>query len=436
MDTYIIEITGMAFSGHGIGKLPDASYAYVLGAFIGDTVEVQVYKEAEGITYAELLRITIPSPHRTELPSEAPFFDANAPWRFLSDTVENSMKHSLITELFEGSQMNVRTTPLRTTNYRNKAAYSFLKKDGTLHFALYPRGVAHSQKIIYRGNILVNENINSLSSVFLNFLNQKNVPLETLKYLTIRYSYYTDSMVAEILVTESSRKKLAWKKSELIALMNQHTQLQGIIVAQSSPHVRTADVVKEFYSIGTTDVQEKLGSRMYTYHPSQFFQIYPAAFQQILDDCEQYISSIENHIDYRLLDLFAGVGVIGIHLTPYVKSVHAVERSPLSKKYAEMNAKGIQNFSHTEAHVDEICDYIQHEQILVLDPPRSGCSRTILEKINDVQPQHIIYISCNPETQKRDFDTISNHYKMKGAKMYNLFPNTPHIEHVLYLERR
>lgn len=441
-----MEVTIQTISphGHGIGYLADNTPVHVLGAFIGDTVEVSVYKKAEGITYAEIVNITKPSPFRTHTPQQAPFFDANAPWQYLKFSEEQKIKSDLVHEGF----LDIADTTIsseisgipdmRQWHYRNKAAYSFLEQKGTLHFALYPRGIANSRKQIQQDNILVHEEINRVANIFLHFFNQKKVPLETLKYLILRYSYSTNTVVAHILVTESQRKKLPWKKSDLEQLIKSYSAIKGILVSQSEAEVRTASTVKDFYELGDITIHEVVGNNMYTYHPSQFFQIYPHAFETILKDCVACVTSIPNHKDYTLLDLFAGVGIIGLHLSSFVTSVHGVEQSPLSKEYAVCNAQlnGIDNFSYTEGNVDQLVSYIDSHQILVIDPPRSGLSSEVIERIRQVQPEYIIYISCNPLTQARDFNEIKGCYEISFSKTYNLFPHTSHIEHLIFLKRK
>lgn len=444
MDTHTITIESMAISGHGIGYLPDNSAVHVLGAFPKDVVEIHVYKKAEGITYGEIVSIVTPSPFRTESPQQRPFFDANAPWRYLSYEKEIAIKEQLLRDVFQ----SVASTTLDSTvfvspeakeyHYRNKAAYSFLYHQNALHFALYPRGTSETKKCIQEENILVHEVINHAGTIILQFLNQKKVPLTILKYLILRYSYHTRSVVAHLLVTETSRKKLPWKKAHLDILIEQHDIIDGIIVSQSEASVRSATTIKDFYGLGNCSIKEMVAGYMYHYHPSQFFQIYPQSFEDILKDCVACINSIPKHSEYKLLDLFAGVGIIGLHLSKYVASVHGVEQSPLSETYALLNAQinGVSNFSYDEGNVDTLLSFIERNQILVVDPPRSGLSKNTLSAITAALPEYILYISCDPQTQAENYIQLQEYYHIQHSQGYNLFPKTSHIEHLLFLKRK
>lgn len=444
MQTKTVTIESFSPSGHGIAN----NGWYILGAFPGDTIRARQYKFAEGISYAEILEIIEPSQNRNYTPTEAPFFDANAPWRYLNKESEDAFKREIIKGIFEKQGINIylenslltsNNTDLLTENYRNKAAYAFMHtKKNDISFALFTRGISKSGKITQNENILVHPMINKIGKQFLQFFNQKKVPLEILKYLTLRYSYHTNSVVAQILVTETNRKKLPWKKTDLEKFHNQHKEIQGIIVSHSEPHIRSATTTKDFYVIDDIVITEEVLGKTYNYHPSQFFQIYPDAFAQILQDCSEIISQIPNHSDYELLDFFAGIGIIGLHLSDLVDKVHGVEQSPLAGKFARRNAKdnAIENFKFTESNVDQALDHIKPEQILVVDPARSGLTNKSIEQITKVQPSYIIYISCNPETQSEDYIQLQHQYSIEWSRGYNLFPKTPHVEHVLFLKRK
>jgi len=454
MHPNIVTITSFSPSGHGLTE----KGWHILGAFPGDTIKAKMYKEADGILYAEILEIIEPSKHRTLAPTESPFFDANAPWRYLKREQENIEKLNFVKNLFkeiafidltseiasrainDKDELNEsQKNELLETHYRNKAAYAFMvdTKDN-LAFALFTRGIAKSGKIAQTENILVHPMVNKIGKQFLHFFNQKKIDPRVLKYLTLRYSYHTNNVVAQILVTETNRKKLPWKKIELEKLVNQYSELEGIIVSHSEPSVRSSKTTKDFYVVGNIEIIEKILDKEYTYHPSQFFQIYPDAFAKILKDCKRIIADIPNHNEYELLDFFAGIGIIGLHLAGLVQMVHGVEQSPLAGKYARKNARnnGIENYSFTETNVNEALEYIQKKQILVVDPARSGLTKKSLENIIEVQPEYIIYISCNPESQAENYYELKDHYDITWSKAYNLFPKTPHIEHVIFLTKK
>jgi 23S rRNA (uracil1939-C5)-methyltransferase len=430
----VTTIEKMSHSGHGIAK----NGWYILGAYVGDTVRSRPYKTAEGVVYAELLEIIDPSPNRIHTPTQKPFFDPNAPWAHMSFEQENIEKLSILQEFFPNTKIAPHDN-LRIDHYRNKVAYSFtLDKNNQISFALYNRGVSGAEKTNYTENILVHEQLNHIGRQFLEFFRQRNTSLNELKYLILRYSYHTDSTVAQILVTEMNKKKLSWKKSDLESFINQHQNLQGILVSHSEPEIRSANITKDFYEIGDIYTIEKMLDKTYQYHPSQFFQIYPDAFSQILSDCEKQLSAIPDHKKYELLDMFSGVGVIGLQLSHLVKNSIGVEQSPLSQQQSIINAErnNVSTVEFIETKAEDATLYIKSNQILVVDPPRSGLTKPVIESILKNRPEYVFYISCSPQTQKRDYDLLTESYDLTWSHGYNLFPKTPHIEHVIVLKKR
>jgi len=448
----------MSHGGHGIAS----NGWHILGAYTGDVVSAKEYKYAEGINYAELLEIITPSEHRTFTPTEKPFYDPNAPWAHLSreqeDIEKQGIAHALFREIsgtdllqykqskktsirantsFQSQSQEVFCNGLRTEHYRNKVAYSFtINEKNQIAFALYNRGISGVEKTVYTENLLVHEQLNHIGRQFLEFFRQRQVPLEQLKYLTLRYSYHTNSTVAQILLTETNKKNIAWKKSDLETFLNQQQDLKGILVSHSNADVRSANTTKDFYELGNIYITEEILGRKYQYHPSQFFQIYPEAFANILKDCEEKLSEIPDHKNYELLDMFSGVGVIGLHLAHLVKNITGVEQSPLSKEQSIVNAQlnGIDNAKFIETKAEDTIEYIKSDQILVVDPPRSGLTKSVTNAIMENRPEYIFYISCNPVTQARDYAELKKVYDTSWSRAYNLFPKTSHVENVILLE--
>jgi len=140
----------------------------------------------------------------------------------------------------------------------------------------------------------------------------------------------------------------------------------------------------------------------------------------------------------KLVDLYSGVGVIGLSLRDLADKVYAVESSSNSAKYAALNAaaNGASNFemvcSLSEKTEEGLFD---GTDILVLDPPRAGLHGKVIKRIMEIMPKRIIYLSCNPITQGRDAAFFMEKYKIIRAAGFDFYPNTPHAETLLVFER-
>ena len=87
------------------------------------------------------------------------------------------------------------------------------------------------------------------------------------------------------------------------------------------------------------------------------------------------------------------------------------------------------------AKSEDVTDYITPDCTVILDPPRAGCDRKLINKLNEVKPAKIIYLSCNPITQARDIALLTDNYSIDKLQPYNFFPHTPHIENLAILTK-
>ncbi len=437
------KITDMAPSGHGVIAFDNLTPIHVLGAFPGDVVDIRLYKELPTVRYGEIIAIHEYSDLREQKPDTAPFFSANTPWESLSSQGEAKLKQHIIESIYPEYTKILKPIEIHSgiscTHYRNKVAYAFESDlQGRLVFALYDRGTSQSGKKKQEENILVHPILEKTAKSFLHFLNQHQVSPEDIKYVILRYSYFTNSVVAHVLFPETNRKKLPIRKADFEKFLLLNSALQGILVSHSESDIRSTLTTKDFYQLGDINITEQVLDKKYQYHPSLFFQIYPRAFENVLSDIRLILEAIPNSSSLPLLDLFSGIGIIGIELSDLVQSVTGVELSSLSREYALENAEinNIQNFNFIEASANNVLEHIKSDQILVVDPTRSGLSKELCEKINEAKPEYLVYVSCNPETQARDISYIKSNYEVIFAKSYNLFPKTHHLESLLILKRK
>jgi 23S rRNA (uracil1939-C5)-methyltransferase len=145
-----------------------------------------------------------------------------------------------------------------------------------------------------------------------------------------------------------------------------------------------------------------------------------------------------------LIDAYCGSGLFSIFLSFYAKNVTGIEISEKSVKYAQINAEniGIKNVKFIQGDVENVLrsKFLPPEDLvdlIILDPPRIGCKQSVLKAIVDLQPQKIIYISCNPATQARDVKYLNEcGYDLLSLLPVDMFPQTGHIEVIGSMARR
>jgi 23S rRNA (uracil1939-C5)-methyltransferase len=200
--------------------------------------------------------------------------------------------------------------------------------------------------------------------------------------------------------------------------------LKGLDIYYSNPKSPASVASKKLYSFGDIKLNDKILGINITYDVMSFFQVNIPVFELALEQIKLALNNKSS------VDVYSGVGTIGI----VVGSSALVETDKSNVEMAKLNASEI-NIDVVEASAEDALKYIVEDKVLIVDPPRAGLHRSVVDKIAEVRPTQIIYLSCNPSTQARDVKLLENQYKVSYAQGFNFFPRTPHIESLIVLER-
>jgi 23S rRNA (uracil1939-C5)-methyltransferase len=144
-----------------------------------------------------------------------------------------------------------------------------------------------------------------------------------------------------------------------------------------------------------------------------------------------------------VIDAYCGIGTIALSLASKVKEVYGVEVVPQAIVNAKENAKrnGIKNAHFTCQDAGEFMAECAKDHkaidVVMIDPPRKGCSELFLSKLISLMPEKLVYISCNVATQARDIDYLQKHgYQARKCQPVDMFPQTSHVETVVLLSRK
>ncbi len=441
-----IKVTDIAYKGHAVARHPkDGREIHILGAVPGDLLDIEIYKRVKDIYYADVLEVKAPSKCRTE-PKEGEVYMSTSPWQIFDFDCENKFKKDFVKKFFrEHADIEIDSEiffpeGFDIYGYRNKIEYGFWKdkETGKYSFSFFRRGSSRG-KIPVTESALNHPKINEIGKRFLDKINEKNIEFGVLKYLILRYSYFTDSVVAELIIQKDDFDALQISKEEFEAMLDD--TLQGIVLSYSPENTPGARVEKVYFSLGNTDLKDKIAGNIFKYRYDHFFQVYVPLFDFVFDDMSRALFALQKARGKSwdiLLDAFAGVGVFGIALREFATQIRAIEISPETYKYAKENAKaaGIDNYEFIETNTDRALDYFAGADLLVLDPPRAGVPKDTIKTILEEKPETIVYLSCNPKTQAMDYNWLKNDYEIVFSKGYNLFPRTPHIEHLMVLNKK
>lgn len=186
-------------------------------------------------------------------------------------------------------------------------------------------------------------------------------------------------------------------------------------------------------------ITDRLCGLTFRLSPRSFYQVNPAMTELLYKKAREYAALSGRE---RVIDAYCGTGTIGLIMAPLAREVIGVEVNRDAVADARVNAKenGIKNADFQAADAGEFMSAMAraHERadVVMLDPPRAGCSQKFLQSLLTLAPRRIVYISCNPETLARDLHTLTRGgYAVKKIQPFDMFPYTNHVENVVCLTK-
>jgi 23S rRNA (uracil1939-C5)-methyltransferase len=412
-----VKIEKIVHGGQGLGELADGRKVFVWNALPGETVKVEVIKKKRSYAEAIAREVVTSSSERVE-PQEDNYL-ATSPWQMMTFEAENGYKAGIVHDLFAHEKVMIPefdsvvwTEP--EWHYRNKMEYSFWGDDDGLHLALHQRG-SHGKQIV-TGSKLALPAIDAAANAVLVELNKLSPRAGDLKTIIVRCDQNGNAVAALFTKLESFSK---------LALP---AELKGLRVYHSNPKSPASVPTELLYELGDSNLEDTLLGKVFAYDVDSFFQVNLPIYEKVL-------SRISEHITVDPVDMYAGVGSIG--LTVSKEHAKLVELDPATAAMARINlaTSGLEG-EVVESSTEKVLEHIVSDVPVIFDPPRAGLHAKVVERCLEVFPPQITYLSCNPATQARDLALLQDAYEITFFEVYNFFPRTPHIETLAVLAKK
>ena len=419
--------------GQALGTLENGKKIFAWGVLPNETAKIQITKSKSSFVEGFAVEIFESSPERIE-PKDKESFLPTSPWQIFNFDFEQKTKQELIFESFRQEKIELKNqedfySDGKIFEYRNKVEFSFWweksgenENDGELSLAFFKRG--GKGKIPVKGTSLAKPEINQAGQKVLAILRDRKTASRDLKTLLIRANQKGE-ISAQLYVKDE--KFEPFSKKEIASL-----GFKNFEIIFSNPKSPASVITKKIQSQNQENLQDSVLGVNFNYATESFFQINLPVYEQALRDMKKFID-----ISKPTVDLYSGVGSIGLtigtgNLTLVEINEPAVEemRRNIAELGREKTTKAILSPS------EKALEFIEKGVNLIVDPPRAGMNREVCEKILEIEPERVIYLSCNPTTQARDVVILSKKYKIIYARGYNFFPRTPHIESLIILELR
>ena len=421
-EVFTAKIEKLVPGGQGIATLKNGKKAFIWNALPEEEVVFYTTKNKKSYYEGVATEIKKTSPYRVEPKDDC--YLSTSPWQIFDYSYELRQKSYLVQESFRQNNLESDVLPTITDSkdyyYRNKMEYSLYwdNDQNKISLAFHQRG-SHRKVPITQSSI-------ERPEIF---------------------------QTAQDIVTElNAKNEEARKYQSLLVRCDQKGTTSSALLENYQPHPKMENLTDRILSVD------------YSYSPNGFFQINIPVYEMVLQEIKSHIKT------KKILDLYAGVGTIGLSVADQDTDLTLVEsnKAAFSELINNCKIRSVSSVQGTSAgrgrgrdarhprrqagatsfpRIDEtglispildksenVPSYIEPGQTVILDPPRAGCDEKLIEALNQKKPQTIIYLSCNPITQARDIAKLVNNYEIQKVQPYNFFPHTPHIENLVVLQ--
>lgn len=392
-----VKITRLNHSGEGIGTINNKT-AFIPKTIPGDTVEAQIIKEHKNYIEALPIAYKEKSPNRTQI--LCPYYQECGGCQLMGLTYQDQLNYKQnkvkdILKKYANLELNPTITGTDDYHYRNKLTLQV--QNGQL--GLY---ASKTNKLVPINNcLLASPSINNLIKIINQQLN-----LHDITKITLRTA-----------------------KNQLMAIFEGKIN-RSTLITTIAPHVTSLYLNDEHLS-GTPTITANLGQYEFLVSPKSFFQV---NYQQTINLYNQVKEHLNTN-NKNVLDLYCGTGTIGIYISQNCQKVTGIELNPSSIQDAIANANlnQVDNIKFIEGSVGKILEAKNTYDAIILDPPRSGLDKKTKATLLKIKSPKLVYISCDPITLARDLNVLKEIYNIEDLSLFDMFPNTYHIESIAFL---
>ena len=469
-DCVELTIEDIGVSGEGIGKV-DGYTLFVKDTVIGDVVRVKIMKAKKNYGYARLMDIIKPSKDRVEPACpiarqcggcQIQAMNYNAQLKYKQKLVKDNLLR--ISGLTEGADYEMceilgMDTPFR---YRNKAQYPVGEdKDGNIVMGFY---AGHTHSIIacpdddcmlgHRDNAFILNAVKEWMKEYRVRAYNENIHKGTVRHVLIRTGYHTDEVMVCLVIKKMLRKEAADGLVKAIQKLKLNVASLVVNINKEDTNVILGKECITLY--GRPYIEDYIGDIKFQISPLSFYQVNPKQTEVLYNKALEFAGLKGNE---SVWDMYCGIGTISLFLAKKAGKVYGVEIVPQAIEDAKNNAK-INNIDNAEFFVgkaEEVVPAFYKKQtgvqsdndstdskeydmtrpdVVVVDPPRKGCDKKLLDTIVSMSPDRIVYVSCDSATLARDLKLLVEYgYKVEKVQPVDQFGNTVHVETVCLLSK-
>ena len=440
-----ITIADLSDSGDGVGRF-EQRVVFVPDTVTGDRVLVRLVRVKPQYAYGKLHQLLEPSPHRIRPGCIVADKCGGCQWQHIDYSYQlEAKRHQVIQALeriggFNQPPVDRLLTVSEPLGYRNKATYPVARSQtGQVQAGYYQKG---SHQLINLNQCPIQDDrLNPLLVQVKQDLQQRGWGIYDeakhrgkIRHLGLRIGRRTGEMLLTLVTKEGN---LAGLEAQSLDWLEKFPGLVGVALNLNPDRTNAIFGAETRLIAGQPYLHEEFAGCTFQIRPDTFFQVNTEQTEALL---EMILEELNLQGTEVLVDAYCGIGTLTLPLAKRVQQAIGLEVQPEAVEQATLNAalNQLDNVTFQTGTVEALLDTLSVQpHIVLLDPPRKGCDRAVIETLKQIQPDRIVYVSCNPATLARDLKLLCQEgtYHLTRVQPADFFPQTAHVECAAFLQR-
>lgn len=445
---YIVDIVDIGDGGVGIGKY-DGFTVFVDGGLFMDKVKVKINKSKKNYAVGDIVEFIEKSPYRVERVCDESLRMCGGcqiqelDYKKQLELKTNEVKQ-VISRIGKLEGVNVHDTIGMETpfRYRNKAQFPVQSRNGKPVIGFYRK---KSHDVIPTSKCVIQHELNDvIIETVREYIEKCGVKIYdevkhtgVLRHIVTKIGFTT----GEVMVVLVANGKNLPCIEMLVDMLKERVEGFKTLVINVNKNKTNVILGRENITVyGDGRINDYIGELMFEISPLSFFQVNPVQTEVLYNKALEYAGLTGNE---TVFDIYCGIGTISLFLAQKAKKVYGIEIVEDAIKDAKKNAalNGLDNTEFYAGKAEEVVPEMYKQgkraDVMVVDPPRKGCDEKVLDTIVSMQPERVVYVSCNPSTLARDLAYLDERgYKCDEVQPVDMFPHSVHVENVALLTKK
>lgn len=455
-----IELTGAGTQGKAISKRSNSKVVFTKWGVPGDIVDIRVKKKRKTYIEGEIINIHKYSPKRVRPKCSHFKLCGGCSWQNMDYKQQLFYKQN---EVFEnlsriGKIKVEKSLPIiksdKTYFYRNKMEFSFsnsrwiTKDEIKLNKKINDKNALGFHKYGMWSKVIDIEKCylqSNISNKIRRFIKEESLKLNLNFFDLIKQEGDIRSLMIKITLTKEIMIVIQFFKFSnnanklLETIRDKFKEIKSLMYVVNNKKNDTIYDLDLINFSGNNYITEKINNLYFRITAKSFFQTNSYQTEKLYNIVKKLSNLTGNEIVY---DLYCGIGTISLFISKSARKVIGIETVKEAVNSANINSKlnKIKNCKFIHGDVKDIISKpiknYEKPDVIIVDPPRNGLDKSVIYSIKKLSPKKIIYVSCNSSTQARDILEFSEFYNLKISQPIDMFPQTFHVENVVFLEKK